>query len=190
MSIVRHPHLGLIECVRSWRARSIRLMIRWDGTLRLTYPLFTLRSTAIAFAERKTEWIKSTRQRIIERNANTPTLSPEDLKHLRREARRVLPAMVLRLANEHGFSYSGLRISSARTRWGSCSGKNSISLSLYIMTLPQHLQEFIILHELCHTRHHNHSSAFHALLNSCVGGKEKLLNKELRSYHIPTPAAE
>jgi len=53
------------------------------------------------------------------------------------------------------------------------------------MLLPEHLREFIILHELCHTRHHNHSSAFHSLLNKLTNGNEQRLNKELRSYSIP-----
>jgi predicted metal-dependent hydrolase len=48
-----------------------------------------------------------------------------------------------------------------------------------------HLREFIILHELCHTRHHNHSVAFHALLDSLLGGKEKALNRELKAHIIP-----
>jgi predicted metal-dependent hydrolase len=53
------------------------------------------------------------------------------------------------------------------------------------MLLPEHLREFILLHELCHTRHHNHSAAFHALLNSLVEGRESVLNAELRKYKIP-----
>jgi predicted metal-dependent hydrolase len=53
------------------------------------------------------------------------------------------------------------------------------------MLLPDELREFIILHELCHTRHHNHSKAFHTLLDTLVGGKEKALNRELKAYHIP-----
>lgn len=50
------------------------------------------------------------------------------------------------------------------------------------MLLPEHLRDFIILHELCHTRHHNHSPQFHALLDSLVGGRERLLNRELKQY--------
>jgi predicted metal-dependent hydrolase len=53
------------------------------------------------------------------------------------------------------------------------------------MTLPEHLRDFVILHELCHTRHHNHSEAFHALLDRCVGGRERELNSELRKWTIP-----
>ena len=185
MSIVEHKTLGKIECVRSLRARSIRLVVHRDGTLRLTYPLFSSRASAITFAESKIEWIVSTRKRIAERTANYPTITRVEMERLRREARIYIPATLERLALTHGFQYSSLRISSAHTRWGSCSGRNGISISLFIMLLPEHLREFILLHELCHTRHHNHSAAFHYLLDSLVGGKEHSYNRELKSYRIP-----
>ena len=185
MGLVHHPTLGLIECVRSVRARSIRLVVRSDGSLRLSYPLFANRSRAIAFAESRTKWIELTRQRLAERRASYPTLTPQDVERLRREARRYIPEALSRLATKHGFSYTTLHISSAHTRWGSCSGRNGISISLFVMLLPEHLREFILLHELCHTRHHNHSAAFHALLNSLVEGRERELNAELRKYKIP-----
>ena len=184
MSIVKH-RLGDIECVRSLRARSIRLMVRSDGSLCVTYPILSSRSKAIAFVESKEAWIIATRQRIESRRANYPTISAEDVKRLRKEAHATLPPLVAELAARYGLRYTSLRISSAHTRWGSCSGKNGISLSLFLMLLPKHLREFIILHELCHTQHHNHSAAFHALLNTLVGGKEKALNRELKAYHIP-----
>ena len=52
------------------------------------------------------------------------------------------------------------------------------------MTLPAHLRDFVLLHELCHTVHHDHSARFHALLNRCVGGREQELNRELKTYCI------
>lgn len=185
MAIVKHPTLGLIECVRSLRSRSISLSVRPDRAIRLTHPLFVRQKDAIAFAESKAEWILKTRARLEERRAAIPTITRAEAKELRNSARGYLPAAITRLANQHGFHYTSLRLSSARTRWGSCSGKNGISLSIFIMLLPEHLREFIILHELCHTRHHNHSEAFHALLDSLVQGKEKAFNRELKAYIIP-----
>ena len=185
MSVVNHPTLGPIECVRSLRSRSIRLSVRPDRTIRLTYPLFVRQKDAIAFAESKAEWILQTRERLEERKAAIPTISRAEAKVIRNSARGYIPVAIARLAKEHGFHYTSLRLSSARTRWGSCSGTNGISLSIFIMLLPEHLREFIILHELCHTRHHNHSEAFHALLDSIVGGKEKALNRELKAHIIP-----
>ena len=186
MALIEHKTLGTIECVRSLRARSIRLVVRRDGTLRLTYPLFTSRSKALAFAESKIEWIERTRQRISQRVAQYSTITTQDVERLRREARAYIPATLSRLAREHGFSYNTLRISSAHTRWGSCSGRNGISISLFVMLLPEHLREFIMLHELCHTRHHNHSKEFHNLLNTLINGNEREYIKELKTYHIPT----
>ena len=185
MASVEHKILGMIECVRSARARSIRLVVRRDGTLRLTYPIFCSRSRAIEFALSKAEWITATRQRLSERIASYPTISRDEINKLRRAARQYIPSTVERLARDYGFSYSSLRISSAQTRWGSCSGRNGISISLFVMLLPEHLREFIILHELCHTIHHNHSAEFHALLNKVVCGNETQLNRELKGHHIP-----
>ena len=185
MAIVEHKTLGKKECVRSVRARSIRLVVRRDGTLRLSYPLFCSRSRAIEFAESKIEWVERTRRRLSEQRAKYPTISRADMERVRLATRQYIPSTVERLAKDYGFSYSSLRISSAHTRWGSCSGRNGISISLFVMLLPEHLREFIILHELCHTHYHNHSAAFHALLDRVVDGKEQALNRELKTYRIP-----
>lgn len=185
MATINHPVLGCVECVRSLRTRSIRIRIRPDGSIRVSYPIFASRQRAMAFVEAKQKWIAATRRRLRERREHYPTISREQVEALRREAHRTLPTLVSSLAARHGFSYSALRISSAHTRWGSCSGRNTISLSLFVMQLPDHLREFIILHELCHTRHHNHSEAFHQLLDSLVEGRERELNRELRHYTIP-----
>jgi predicted metal-dependent hydrolase len=184
MTIIKH-RLGDIECVRSLRARSIRLKVCSDGSLRVTYPIFSSRAKAIAFVESKERWIVATRRRLEQHHATSPTITVEEVERLREEARKALPPLVAELASRHGFCYTSLRISSAHTRWGSCSGNNSISLSLFLMLLPDHLREFVILHELCHTHHHNHSAAFHTLLNSLTEGREKALNKELKAYRIP-----
>lgn len=185
MTIIEHTTLGKVECVRSMRSRSIRILVRANGTIRLSYPLFVSRRRALDFLERKVAWVIATRQRIEERRPTLPTISREAAEQLRREAHATLPALVERIARDYGFTYTSLRISSAHTRWGSCNARNGISLSLFVMLLPMHLREFIILHELCHTRHHNHSAAFHTLLNSCTAQQEKLLNRELKSYRIP-----
>lgn len=103
---------------------------------------------------------------------------------LRHEAKTYLPDRVAKLAAVHGFSYNQLTVKKVHTRWGSCSAQNNINLNICLMTLPEYLSDFVILHELCHTVHKNHGPQFHALLDSLVGGKEKLLDKELNKYKI------
>ena len=101
---------------------------------------------------------------------------------LRAEAHKVLPEMVERLARQHGLSYNGITIKNIRSKWGSCSAVNHLNFSLYLMLLPNELVEMVVLHELCHTVHKNHSAEFHTLLNSLLGGRERELNLALRKY--------
>ena len=91
---------------------------------------------------------------------------------------------VLRTVNILRLKYNKLTIRASRTKWGSCTGTNNISLSLFLMTLPEHLRDFVIVHELCHTVHHDHSPRFHALVDRLVGGNEKALNRELKAFSI------
>ena len=104
---------------------------------------------------------------------------------LRKEAKRILPARVAELAALHGFHYTGLKIQSSHSRWGSCSTKKNLNLSFYLLLLPEHLIDYVILHELCHTEEMNHGPRFHELLDQVTGGKDKLLHEELKRYHIP-----
>ena len=112
-----------------------------------------------------------------------PQLTTEDVAHMRQAAKTMLPRRVAELAHMHGFRYEGLSIRDSKTRWGSCSIRNTISLSLYLMQVPEHLQDYVILHELCHTVHHDHSSRFWALMDTVTDGKAHTLRAELRRYH-------
>jgi Predicted metal-dependent hydrolase len=103
---------------------------------------------------------------------------------LRYKAKQFLPGELERLAKEHGFVYKEIKIRKSKTRWGSCSSKLTISLSIYLMLLPQHLIEYILLHELCHTVHMNHGTAFWELLDKHTSGKSKELKKEIRNFPI------
>jgi predicted metal-dependent hydrolase len=102
---------------------------------------------------------------------------------LRCQAQAVLPGELEQLAKEYGFRYKTVQIRKSKTRWGSCSSKGTIALSLFLMLLPHHLKEYVMLHELCHTIQMNHGPAFWALLDKCTHGKAKELRKELKTYH-------
>ena len=73
------------------------------------------------------------------------------------------------LAKEHGFTCNNVSIREQRTRWGSCSHKNNISLNLKLVLLPKELIDYVMLHELVHTRIHNHSKKFWAELDRYTG---------------------
>lgn len=185
---MKHPVLGEVECVQSARARHISITVRRGGVVRLTCPRRVSQREALEFLERKIAWIERARQRIAARTPVGPLLSPaeakERIEELRRAAKSDLPARLERLSQQTGLKYAAVTIRAARTKWGCCTGRNTISLSLFLMALPEHLRDFVLLHELCHTVHHDHSARFHALLDRLTGGREKQLARELRSYSI------
>lgn len=103
---------------------------------------------------------------------------------LRRNAKIVLPPRLYMLSMRHGLPYEQLKINSSKGRWGSCSAKKHINLSCYLMLLPSHLIDYVLLHELAHTKEMNHSEKFWVLLDKLTDGKAKALRKELMQFNI------
>jgi len=101
----------------------------------------------------------------------------------RKEAKIHLPSRVKALAAVHNFEYKNVAIKNSKTRWGSCSFDNNINLSLHLMRLPDHLVDYVILHELVHTRVKNHSKDFWQLLD-VVSGDARKLDREVKTYGI------
>lgn len=88
------------------------------------------------------------------------------LKFLRMEAERVLPQKMDYWSKQCGLDYRSLKVDSAKSRWGCCSSQKDIKLSYYLLLLPERLVDYVIVHELCHTREMNHGPRFKALLHS------------------------
>lgn len=104
------------------------------------------------------------------------------MRAMRKKAEEYLPPLVQYWSSLFDLPYNKVTISKARSRWGSCSSKRDISLSFYLMLLPAHLMDYVILHELAHTREMNHGSKFWELLNQLTDGKALALRKELRMH--------
>ncbi len=100
---------------------------------------------------------------------------------LKREAEYFLLPRVFSLAKEKGINFAKLSITRAKTRWGSCSSQNHINLSCYCVTLPDELVDYVILHELAHVKHKNHSPAFWVYLEQLLPGALQL-DEALKKY--------
>jgi predicted metal-dependent hydrolase len=105
------------------------------------------------------------------------------IQTLREEAKEYLPQRTLQLAAVHGFTYCGVTVKNVSSRWGSCSATNHINLNIHLVRVPQHLSDYVILHELVHTIHKNHGKFFWQSLDSITNGKARQLSKEMKKYN-------
>ena len=119
---------------------------------------------------------------ILRRKPRRAPVTPE-VEQLRAQAKASLPPRLKELADEHGFTYNRVTIKNNISNWGSCSVRGNINLNLRLVTLPQALQDYVMLHELCHLKEMNHGPKFHALLESLCPN-HRTLEKELRQYKL------
>jgi len=119
---------------------------------------------------------------ILRRKPRRAPVTPE-VERLRAQAKLSLPPRLKELADENGFTYNRVTIKNNISNWGSCSAKGNINLNLRLVTLPQSLQDYVMLHELCHLREMNHGPRFHALLESLCPD-HRTLEKELRQHKL------
>ena len=147
--------------VRSAR-RTLALELRKDGTLLVRAPegaeLFEIEAFVLAHSD----WIAGHRERLEKQML--PPLTAEEERALRARARADLPARTARWAERMGISYTGVRITSAKTRFGSCSSRGGIAYSFRLMQFPDEVIDYVVVHELAHRREMNHSRRFYAVI--------------------------
>lgn len=91
------------------------------------------------------------------------------LQHwLQHQARTILPPWLARIGESLGLQHSGVTIRAQKTRWGSCSSRGNINLNRNLLFLPAELVEYLLIHELCHLRHANHSRDYWQLVAQCL----------------------
>ncbi len=106
------------------------------------------------------------------------------LEALRRNAKVILPPRLYMFSELHNLPYKSVKINSSKGRWGSCSARQTINLSCYLLLLPSHLIDYVLLHELSHTREMNHGDNFWKLLDELTNSEAKILRSELRQFRI------
>ncbi|MCL1963564.1 MAG: M48 family metallopeptidase [Firmicutes bacterium] len=109
-------------------------------------------------------WIEENLEKMRARANARPPLTDADIEALKRRAREVLPARVRHYAPLLGQMPSGIRITSAATRFGSCSAQNSLCFSYHLLRYPMEAVDYVVVHELAHIAHKNHGPAFYALI--------------------------
>ena len=155
------------QVVRS-RRRTVALQVDQTGSVVVRAPMTLPAEEIRTFVEKHETWIHRQQQRQARYRAEHPEPTPQEQEALRRQAKAHLPQRVAYWAGVMGVRPTGIRITSARTRFGSCSGKNSLCFSLYLMAYPPEAIEYVVVHELAHIRHKNHSPAFYAEVERCL----------------------
>ena len=146
------------------RRRTLALQVTREGQVVVRAPIYAPREDIQRFVIQHETWIAAQLARQSQRLAEHPPLSQEEQEALRQKAREVLPPLVQLWAQRMGVTPTGVKITSARTRFGSCSGKNSLCFSLSLMEYPPEAIEAVVVHELAHIRHKNHGPDFYTLV--------------------------
>ena len=151
------------KLIRSSR-RTLALEIGRDLTLTVRAPMKMPLSDIEEFIEKHDKWIEKKLDVMKKREIKSDNLSAAEIAALKMRAKEILPQKVDYFAEIMGLKPSGVKITSAKKRFGSCSGKNSLCFSYELMLYPDEAIDYVVVHELAHIKHRNHSAQFYNLI--------------------------
>lgn len=156
-----------VEIIKSSR-KSISIQVCPDCHVRVRAPYGLTNAEINAFVKEKEKWIEKhiriiqERQEMRAKEAPVERLSLQELQELADKALQVLPPKVQFYAGQIGVDYGRITIRNQKTRWGSCSGKGNLNFNCLLMLTPEPVQDYVVIHELCHRKEMNHSQKFWA----------------------------
>jgi hypothetical protein len=151
------------ELIRSAR-RTIGAQIK-NGRLIVRAPYLATRGAVERFLGENKARIESMLEKARareEKKAAVPKLSPEEIRALAAEAKKVIPERCAHFAPLVGVTYGRVTIRTQRSRWGSCSAKGNLNFNCLLMKAPPEVLDGVVVHELCHRKEMNHSARFYA----------------------------
>lgn len=158
------PEIGEVTFRKSVRSRGISIRVHPVKGVSVSVPYIVPYTVAQAFFQSRRGWVIETMARQKEKYKDVVMPAVSEIEALRKRAKAELPPRLEELAARYGFQYNRVAIKHNASNWGSCSAKCNINLNLNIVRLPKVLQDYVLLHELCHLRHQDHGHAFHLLL--------------------------
>ena len=157
--IIKDAEFGEVMVRKNALARGIRFSISTSGRLQMSVPSYTTVFLAKRFLAQNRAMI---REKLPIKDPASQRARDTKKKLLTKKAKNYLPYRLEYYAKKYGYQYDKLRLSHAGTRWGSCSSNRTISLNIGLMQVPEPLRDYVILHELAHLNHMDHSAAFWA----------------------------
>ena len=148
------------ELIRS-RRKTMSLEVTRDRRLVVRAPLQATKEKIDAFVAKHEDWAQ---KHLAAMPPPLPEFTPEEIAALKRKAAEILPGKLAYWSDVTGLKPTGMKITTARKRYGSCNGKNSICFSCFLMRYPEEAIDLVVVHELCHIKEKNHGPRFYALL--------------------------
>lgn len=155
--ILNDSEFGEVIVRKNPLSNGVKFSISTSGRLQMSVPKYTSDFLVKRFLNRNREII---REKLPINNPNTQRARDAKKKILMNQAKKYLPYRLEYLAKLYGYKFDRCRLTHANTRWGSCSSSRTISLNIGLMQVPEALRDYVIVHELAHLNHMDHSEAF------------------------------
>ena len=174
---VNYHTIGNVLFEKSKKAKRVIISFKSPSNIRVAVPKFITLRKAESYVSQKLDWIKKLQTKYSEK------VNATDLTNVVSHSEKLkLISRIEYLANKYGFAYNKVTLKKMKTRWGSCTHQNNISLNIGLIALTDELIDYVILHELVHTKFKNHSKEFWDELGNIIHNP-KSFNKELRQNY-------
>lgn len=151
------------KIIRSSR-KTVSIQVDADCNITVRAPYKISEREIEEFVSDKKEWLEKAVLKQMNRNRNKKEYTDDEIKILREKAKTVLPEKVKYYSSIMDVYPKSIKINSAKKRYGSCSGENNINFSLFLMDKDERFINYVVVHELAHIKHHNHSKAFYGFI--------------------------
>ncbi len=162
--------------IRSDR-RSIALQVDSQCNITVRAPFMCSQKEIDGFILDKKEWLEKTIIKQREKIKSAKVYTEDEVEFLRSKAKEVIPQKVAYYSQIMGVKPENVKINSARKRYGSCSGTNNLNFSLYLMDKPTEFVDYVVVHELAHIKHHNHSKDFYSFIEQFIPNYKDVVKK-------------
>ena len=168
---------------RSARSRHVRVSVRAGGRITVSAPHYTSESVIKSFLLKHADWLHKKIAYFSRFPEKIISLAQEEKLFILHKvrARTIAEAKVARWNGHFKFTFGKISIRNSRSRWGSCSSRGTLTFNYKIALLPEHLADYLVVHELCHLKERNHSKSFWSLVARVVPDYA-LRRKELRDF--------
>lgn len=150
------------------RARYIRISVKPGGRVVVTIPWRTPKYVAVQFVEKQRAWVEQARAKMLVRPTPASFGTREEYAKYKRQAKALITSRLAELNRQYNFAYKKVSIRSQKTRWGSCSKSGTLSFNYRLLFVDPAIRDYVLVHELCHTRQMNHSARFWALVSQVI----------------------